>query len=70
MLKLHDEQGDFLEATVEPSRQVKSESGESSEEKEPLHPGEELGDLSGRQKTSLPQYLSSHVQEETSGIQE
>ena len=69
-LKLCDEQGDFLEATVEPSRPVKSESGESSEEEEPLHSGEELGDLCGRQETSHPQYPSSQVQEETSGLQE
>ena len=69
-LKLRDEQGDFLEATVEPSRPVKSESGESSEEEEPLHSGEELGDLCGRQETSHPQYPSSQVQEETSGLQE
>ena len=55
---------------MEPSRPVKSESGESSEEEEPLHPEEELGDLCGRQETSHPQFPSSQVQEETSGIQE
>ena len=55
---------------MEHSRPVKSESGESSEEEEPLHSGEELGDLCGRQETSHPRYPSSQVQEETSKLQE